>query len=237
MKFIWLKFLFLFISCLTCKQGWANTLKFSLVGVPAKTQGWQVSQMLADEISKRSGVEIILIPFPGKRATISLQSGIIDGDFSRVAGFEKEVPGLIRIQEPINSHPYLAYTTNKKIKINGWKSLKPYRVCHLSGWKVIELNLKPYHKNLIALNSAKQCLKFVGINRADLFISIPFITEPILREDDTKHTGFIALKPPLDFLHVYIYLLPKHAAVANKIEKSLESLKKDGTHKKILDQL
>ena len=54
--------------------------------------------------------------------------------------------------------------------------------------------------------------------------------------DEFINSGIHAIKPPIDFLDLYIYLLPKHAKEANLIEIALKSMKKDGTQNKILKQ-
>ncbi|MCW9034438.1 MAG: transporter substrate-binding domain-containing protein [Alphaproteobacteria bacterium] len=212
----------------------AEPLSFALVGVEDGTHGFQITQSLADEIGSRSGQEITIIALPAHRAKQLFKSGRIDGDWSRVDGFGKDIYGIIKISEPIASHPYFAYATRDDIKINGWESLKPYRVAYPRGWAVIELNLEPIHKNLIPVASAEAGLKFVAAGRADVFINIPFIVNSWLATEELKNKGIKAVKPPLDFLHVYIHAGPQHAELTKKMEASLKAMKLDGTYDKIM---
>ena len=212
----------------------AEPLILSLVGVKEDSQGWITSQALADEIGERVGTDILLVSLPTLRALVDLKSGKIDGDFSRVAGFEKDVPGLIQIKEPINSHPYIAYTTSQDITINGWESLIQYKVAYLRGWKVIETNLWLIHNNLTPLDTPESGLTFMISGRADIFINIPFIMDKLVKSDDFKDKQIIALQPPIDFLHVYIFLLPKHEKLLTPMHNALMMMKDDGTHKDIL---
>ncbi len=213
----------------------AEPLKLSLVGVEKDSQGWQTSQSLADEIGERIGTDIILVSLPSIRALVDLKSGKIDGDFSRVTGFGNDIPGLIQILEPINSHPYIAYATRSDITINGWESLTQYKVAYLRGWKVIELNLGSIHQNLYPTNTPESGLNFMISGRVDIFINIPFIMDNLLKSDDFKDKQITALQPPIDFLHVYIYLSAEHANLAIRIGNALKMMKEDGTHKKILN--
>mgnify|MGYP000229219873 CR=1 FL=1 len=151
-------------------------------------------------------------------------------------GFGNQIQNLIKISTAINSLPYIAYSMNKSIKIDGWKSLTSYKVVYPRGWKVIDINLGKIHNNLQPIDTPKAGLKFIKRNRADIFVNIPIIIEPLLKTDEFINSGIYALKPPIALLNLYIYLLPRHAKEANLIEIALESMKKDGTQDKILKQ-
>ncbi|MCP4757373.1 MAG: amino acid ABC transporter substrate-binding protein [Proteobacteria bacterium] len=212
----------------------ADTVEFGLIGVNEGTDGFRITESLADAIGAHAGTKITIVALPAKRAEALLRQREIDGDWSRVDGFEKKIPGLIKISEPLASYPYIAYSVRKDIKIDGWKSLKPYRVAYLRGWKVIDFKLKPIHNKLHPVNNAEHALHFLAAGRADVFINIPFIVGELLKKDEFKNKGIIALQPPIDFLHVYIYLLPKHADLAKRMEAGLKAIKKDGTYDRLM---
>ena len=227
----------LMVSCFLVYNGFtpafAETLTLAIVGVQKDTKGFEITQTLADAVATRAGIQIKIVALPGKRALESLRNGKIDGDFSRVAGFGTDIPGLIQVAEPMNSHPYLAYAIRKDIKIKNWKSLLPYKVTYLRGWKSVEGPLLPIHKNLHPLNTPKSALQFVAKGRADVFICIPFIADPLLASPELKNEGIVALQPPLSVLNLFIYLAPKHAEVAKRMSLALKAIKKDGTHTRI----
>jgi len=225
--------LFCLVVCSCCSIAFAEPLKIALVGVEEGTEASRIAHSLADEIGARSGTTITLVALPGRRALKYLKDGTIDGDFSRVDGFGQDIPGLIQISEPLNSYPYLVYTVKTDIHVDGWESLKPYKVAYPRGWKVIELNLKSVHNNLHPVDSTEAGLKFMTLGRADVFINIPLMVEPLLKTGELSNKGITALQPPLDFLHSYIYLLPQHADVAKRIETALKTMKEDGTHEKL----
>lgn len=220
--------------CSFFSNAFADSLKFALVGVEENTEGHRITQSLADEIGARSGIDISIRIYPAKRAKQFLEAGEVDGDWARVDGYGRDIPGLVRISEPTASHPYLAYSTRNDIIIDGWKSLKPYKVAHPRGWKVIELNLEAFHDDLFPVNSVDSGLGFIARGRADVFINIPFIVDSYLRKGGVKYKDIKALQPPLAFLHVYTYLLPKHAVLAKRMEAALVSMKADGTYGKIM---
>ena len=212
----------------------ATPLQFAIVGVEEGTVGFDVTQGLATEVGRRSGVEIEIVALPAKRAFRLLKKGLIDGDWSRVDGYGTEIPRLIKIPEPIASHPYLAYTANEEIVISGWESLKPYRVAYLRGWKVVELNLQPFHNNLFPVSNNESGFRFIAAGRADVFINIPFIAKSHLKKDSLRGLGIKGLHPPLDYLHVFAYVLPKHADLTKRMNASLKAMKEDGTYDRIM---
>jgi len=220
--------------CASNIQAQATPLNFAIVGVQEGTAGFTVTQGLATEVGRRVGVEIKIIPLPAKRAIKQLMAREIDGDWARVDGYGTEIPGLIQISEPIASHPYTAYSTQNDIKINGWESLEPYRVAYLRGWKVVELKLAPFHKRLYPVSNNEAGFRFIAAHRADVFINIPFIANSHLKKKGIKELGIKGLKPPLDFLHVYIHALPKHAELAKKMEMAVKAMKADGTYDQIM---
>ena len=97
-----------------------------------------------------------------------------------------QIPVLVKIHEPLNSHPYTVYSTSKNITVNGWESLKTYKVAYSRGWKVLDINLNSFHFNLYVLNSAEMGLLFMSTGTADIFINIPFIVDPLLNKRDIE---------------------------------------------------
>jgi len=204
-------------------------------GLEEASKGFQIARSLADEIQRRTDLTIDFIHLPAKRSLNYLESGIIDGEWSRVANFGTELPGLIRISEPVATHYYIAYTINKDIVIDSWESLKPYSVAYLRGWTVIDNKLGSVHNNLIPVNSVEAGLNFITAGRADVFVSIPFFVDEVLNHREWKGSTIRALQAPVDSLNVYIYLLPKHAVAGIKIVDALKSMKADQSYDEIIN--
>ena len=235
MKYIIVTAIFFLVGSIPSAS--CQPITLAAVGMEPDSNSFQATVSLVAEVSSRSGVEIKLVSLSAKRAHENLKAGEIDGEWCRVDGYGENIPGLIQISEPVASHPYTAYAIRDDIKINGWESLKDYKIAYLRGWKVVEINISALTDNLHPLNSTEAGIKFVSSGRADIFINIPFIINPLLARDDLKQTATFALHPPLDYLNVYAYLLPKHAALAAKIERALATIKKNGTYHRLLPSL
>lgn len=212
------------------QAGEVQTLKISILGSPPESTAYKIAQAMANDLSRRLQVNLTVVNLPGQRSIEYLKSGKIDGDWSRVDGFSKVVPGLIKVSEPMATHPFLAYSLKHNLKINGWKSLKPLRVVYLRGWKIIERELSGFHDYLHPVDDASIALSLLTANRADVFIHVPYVIEPLLKTKEFKYSGIQALRPPLDYQNVHTYLLEKHQDLAERMARALKKMKRDGSY-------
>lgn len=215
----------------------AESLLLSLGVVQEGTDSARIAQKLAEEISRRSGIDITLVTFPDDRLVELLKAGKIDGDFSRIGGFEKSIPGLIQIPEPLGSFAYFAYTMKDDIRIDGWESLNKYSVAYITGSKTMATKLKPIHNDLYPVKTTEAGLNFLAAGRSDIFVHITFLVAPLLEKEKVKYGKIKALGPQLDFIQTHIHLLPKHAKLASKIDTTLKAMKDDKTYDKLLREL
>lgn len=196
-----------------------------------------VAQSGANEIAKRCDVEISLVPMYAQRERDLLLAGKIDGVFARTAALEITVSGLTRVPEPTSSLPIYAYATRKNIVIDGWDSIKAYKVAYLTDDLYFESNFESTTDNTFSFSSIASALKFVDAGRADIFVHIPLGVESALQTDEFKNSTITALLPRIDFEHSYIHVLHKHTELAKCFDIALKNMKEDGTYQKIIDRL
>lgn len=197
----------------------------------------QVAQSAANDIAKRCGVEISLVPMDAQREKEFLLSGEIDGVFARVVGLEFTVPGLVRVPESTASFPVYAYAKRKDIVINGWDSLKAYKVTYLTDHLFFKLNFDPVLRNAVSFANIESAVKFVDAGRADIFVHAPLGVESALAIGELKNSGVKALQPAIDLEHTYIHVLPKHSKLVACFDVALKNMKADGTHQKLVNRL
>jgi polar amino acid transport system substrate-binding protein len=224
--------LYLVLTCCTTSVA-ADTLRLAIIGIDEGSSGLQIVKNIATEAGRRAGVVIEVVALPGKRAEQLLSVGTLDGDWARVEGFASTL-GLIRVSEPSSVQSYIAYAKRSDIEIDGWKSLAPYRVTYIRGWQAIRNHLFPFHKNLLAVNTPSSGLKMVAAGRADLYVGIPLVVDPILADSSLGLSDVVGLDTPIDQLSTYIYLLPKHAQWSPLISDSLKTMKRDGSYDHLL---
>ena len=211
----------------------AESLRISILAAPKESVGFKTAKLMALEIGQRMGVEIILLPLPGKRSTEYLKAGKIDGDWSRVDGFGKEMPSLIKVVEPMSTQPFFAYAT-KDIKIDGWQSLKSYRVVYLRGWTIVGRKLNALQSKLYPVDDVAIGLSLIMANRADVLIHVPYVMRALLKGDKYKHSGVKAQKPALAYFNLHTYLLKKHEKWATSMSQAIKAIKKEGIYDRII---
>ena len=182
------------------------------------------------EAFKRIGKNIKFVHKPDQRSITDSNEGRGDGELMRVAGLSKIYPNLIQVSENIIDLEYVAFSKRDDIKIENWNSLKKYHVGIMRGWQILETNIEKTEKRH-SFNQAKHLFKMLENNRLDLVIYGKYLGKLTIKEQGYKNIKL--LSPPLATEPHYLYLHKKHKDLVPKLVKSLQSIKKDGTYKKL----
>ncbi len=217
-------------------QTYCQTITLGLAGLKDNTQGFRIAKKMMEVMGEKLKITIVVIRLPAIRAVYALKQNKIDGELSRVIEYEASIPGIIRVDEPITEMPYFAFSKSEDITINGWKSLVPYKVVYIRGYKMIGVHLKPIHTKLHPVTTAEMGLNMVAAGRADIYIDSLFGIASAMTPSQLTKKGIKKLKPPVMVVRTYTFFAPKHADLAKKYNKVLVELKKDGTYTKILTQ-
>lgn len=109
------------------------------------------------ELGKRLGIKIEIQALPAERSLVNANSGVDDGDVSRVVGMEKIYPDLIRVPEAVMHFELVAFSRKENFKVINADSFKPYSVAIVTGWKILEkISLIP--RAWIKLKTLINCL-------------------------------------------------------------------------------
>jgi len=179
------------------------------------------SHAIIKEAYKRLHIDIELLYLPAERSLWAANNDIIDGDVARIIGMEKEYPNLLRVKIPVTHTVLYACVKNITFKVEGWQSLKPYRIVHLRGAKLIENNLKNFHTETVT--TIEQAFTMLEHGRVDVVVAAE-ITEELRNYPNIK-----ALMPELYSFPVYHYLNKKHANLIAPLEAILTEMIADKT--------
>lgn len=180
-----------------------------------------------------AGLEAELQVFPGStaRTLLNANSGVDDGEAMRIAGLEKQYPNLIRVPETLITNDFVAYATHLKFATKHWKSIEPYVVSYIIGWKIFENNVGQV-RELTPVRDADQLFGLLANGRADLVLYERW--QGLARIQDLGIKAH-ALEPPLARTDMFIYLNKKHAALVPRVAQALARLKANGTYQRIFD--
>lgn len=175
--------------------------------------------------------ELQIFPTATERSLLNANAGIDDGMAMRIEGLEKQYPNLIRVPETLIVNDFVAYSIKLRIATDNWKSIEPYVVSYIIGWKIFEKNV-PHAREITLVRDADQLFGLLGNGRADLALYERWQGLERARALGIKAH---ALEPPLVRTDMFIYLNKKHAALVPRVAQALARLKKNGSYQRIHD--
>jgi len=185
------------------------------------------------EMARRAGVRILIQSLPAAERSLRNQnSGIDDGDVSRIRGLEKQYPNLVRVPESVMHFEMVAFSRKANFTVSGAASLAPYTVGIPKGWKILERNTAGA-RSVTSLENGKQLFAMLDKERIEIAIIEKFQGMHFVKDKGIK--GIRILQKPLVEGDWFMYLNKKHLALVPKLAAVLRGMKADGTHQRILD--
>jgi len=191
-----------------------------------------LSLLMAD-VFARAGLQIRIVRTPGERSLINANKGIDDGDLVRTPGMERLFPNLIMVPEESMPFEIMAYSNpGSGITIQGWDSLKPYRVGLINNWKILERNTTKV-RSRVGVRTIELLFGLLKNQRTDIVL--------IDRLEGLYVSQKLGIpvemhEPPLVMAPSHIYLNKRHAKLVPLISAALVATKKDGTYDRLLKQ-
>jgi polar amino acid transport system substrate-binding protein len=197
----------------------------------SKPDGTGIIDLVVKEAFRRVGIEISIIAVPAERALRNASEGIEDGIFSRVAGMSEKYPGLLQVPQKIVDFDFVAFSRKIDAEIKGWESLGPYDIAIITGWKILEENIRGT-RSLHKVRDVSILFNLLARDRVDIVVYSRIGGVFTIREMGLKEVK--ALEPPLASREMFLYLNSKHAGLVAPISESLGRMKEDGTYQSIV---
>lgn len=189
------------------------------------------------ELSRRTGVRIDVTTLPVARLTLEVANDKLDGDSARALAFAQAQPQLLRLEEPVMEVQLALWATEPRVKLARLEDLgsSGYTVTYARGMLICENALKPQlpAERLVDVTGAVQAIEMMHYGRNALHCAIDI---SVLSEAQE----FLPNKPmPLRVLNIgksmplYLYLQPRHAALAPSLQQALRRMRQDGAHARL----
>ena len=182
----------------------------------------------------RMGMQVQIVHLPAERALINADAGIEEGVFVRVAGMEKQYPNLVQVPEKITDYEFTAFTKHVRMTINGWDSLKPYGVAIITGWKILENNIRET-RDLLKVDNPEQLFGVLDKDRVDIIVYNRYDGYGMLKQLNLKQIR--TLEPSLSSREMFLSLNIKQKHLTEKATDALRALKADGTYQKLFKEI
>ena len=176
------------------------------------------------------GMELKIRYLPGKRSLHYSNSGHADGELFRIKGIGNIFHNLIRIPVVLMELETIAYAKRNDIVIDGWASLKPYKIGFLRGFKKAEVNT--LGMQVYFAEQMSSLFSLLAKGRVDLVIESRLGGKNSL--DPQVHFEIKPLEPPIEKFEVFHYLHNTNKSLVPKLTKVLQQMKASGEIKKII---
>lgn len=181
---------------------------------------------VAGEAFRRAGVRLKLVRQPAERGLINANSGVEDGDLTRIIGLEAQYPNLIRVPERLAVWEFAAFS-KQRAQAATWEALKARPIGHIRGWKIYERELADAPTVITAEDSA-QLFRQLQRDRIDVALFERWQGLARIRREGMRDVH--VLDPPLARRDMYIYLHKRHAALVPRLADALREIKAEGLY-------
>jgi len=190
--------------------------------------------VVVKEALRRIGFGLETVRLPAERALINANAGIDDGDLLRIPGLQKTYPNLIQVPEKIIDLEFVVFTKHVEFPVTGWRSLRPYSIAIITGWKVLERNITEAAA-LTKVKNVYQLFTLLLKDRVDAIVYSRWLGFGYIRQHHVR--GVRILEPPLVRRGAYVYLHKKHQRLVPKLAAALRAMKADGSYRRAFRQI
>lgn len=199
---------------------------------PETTHRGMWMKKVFDEAFNKVGINYTIKYMPLKRASLSTDRELVDGDIYRVKDYNDKHTNLYRVPEPSFVGRISAFSRDKSIKIeNKWQSFKDsdFVITYQRGNKTMKENLEAVvdPQKLEATNSVAIGLRLLNKKRCDIFVAVDDEVRTVLQKDEFKNIEIYTAES-LVITPVHAFFLHKHKELADKVAGVLRDMKKEG---------
>ena len=192
----------------------------------------EISERILTEAYNRIGFNLYIKRLPAERALIFSNEGQTDGETNRIKGINKKYTNLIMISAPVNYFEAMVFAKDLIPTIDGWDSLRPYKIGIRRGSKYAEKGTKGLNVDEVA--TYKQAFKMLSIGRIDVCVASRLSGLLVLKE--LNLTGIKMIEPPLEKTYLFHYLHNKNKYLVPKINNVLVKFQEEGLIEEIRNQ-
>jgi len=193
----------------------------------------QVSGKIIQTAYQRIGIEVKIKNFPGERALAMSNAGKVDGELFRRKQVSEHYLNLVLVPVSIFKPEIVVFTKTHEFSVQGWESLKRYRIGVERGFKMVEQNTKGMR--VYSSTTIKELFQMLDAGRVDIVPQVRMDGLNILKQ--LNITDIKVLTPPLHTGEVFHFLHKKHQDLVPRITKVLESMEKEGEIQQIKNQI
>lgn len=196
-----------------------------VLATPLNTIDTVISEVVLREAYGRIGLNVEIQKYPGERALRLADRGAVDGEVQRIDGLDRKYANLVQIYPPTNFIEGGVFTTGTVFDVDGWESLRPYRIGITRGIKFAEENTRGM--DVYSAGNYEELFQMLVRGRVDVIVS------PSMNGRYQMNlmglSGIRLLEPAVARFELFHYLHKDRADLASRITPVLEVMERDGT--------
>jgi polar amino acid transport system substrate-binding protein len=100
----------------------------------AKGATWgTISKVVMDKAYRQLGISVEFREYPAAAALEASNSGKVSAELARIDGIGLEYKNLVQVPIPINLIQGVAFSKKYRFPVNGWHSVRPYKIGIIKG--------------------------------------------------------------------------------------------------------
>lgn len=192
----------------------------------------QVALSVLREAYRRVGITVAATATQADRSLREANRGDLDGLPARVAGLETRYPNLIRIPVAVVTVDAMAFGNKVPLALNGWDSLRPYRIGILKGVQYAAEGTRGMQVEAVPDNVQL----FTKLESGEIDFAVATRIEGVLMMRELRTKKVVMLEPALSKVVLYHYLHASRRDMVPKITASLTEMEREGRMRHIMQQ-
>lgn len=189
-------------------------------------------ELIYREACARIGLELVLVPYPARRASSVSDAGLVDGEINRVRSYGALHPEMIRIDPPHFAMHFSVYGHASQRVGKGWDGLSESRTaridfrngvvrCH----EMLGARIPP--SRLAAVDNATLGIRKLAQRRSDLYVDLEFVVERVLLQPEFAQARIRKLAV-VEKADMHCYLHPSKRELAVPLSSALAAMHREG---------
>ncbi|MBN2510033.1 MAG: transporter substrate-binding domain-containing protein [Spirochaetales bacterium] len=205
------------------------TISTSYNNLLSNLEGTGLLDLLMKEVFSRLGIEMRIIYTQTDKSVYDVNSGLIDAELNRIAGFETVFPNLIQVPESNMTMHFVAFS-KKPLALDetgGWESLRPLYLGLVKGWKILEDNTQGF-PHVTVTPTETELFRMLDKDRLDAALYAKMTGYAVLQAMGIQ--GVRHIEPPLASRDMFLYVHNSHKDLVHDIARTIRQIKEDGSY-------
>ncbi|KRQ14944.1 substrate-binding periplasmic protein [Bradyrhizobium sp. DASA03076] len=171
-------------------------------------------------------IKLEFVDVPGKRALALSSAGEVDGEIQRIGTLSRDYPTLLQVTPAINYIEPSVFTTKLHFVVDGWNSIRDYRIGIVRGVGSSEAGTRGMDR-VTATAGLENMIAMLDADRFDVVVTDLFSGLAAVRKLNLQ-ARIYPLSPPLERISIFHYLHERHRDLVPKVGQVIAQMEASG---------